>query len=170
MGGLNPFGDKRVLNNLELGILHHAIESNSIGFQLMTGFAQVAKTKEVKAYFTKGMELAKKQIGEFEKILLESNIHFSATTGSTVTTSTIAPFSEKLMMYCTFILNGYCITGNAYGAFFTLRNDLILKNGLIMKDVFLYGQEGTEIMIKNGWFEEPPQMEDRAAIIKGETH
>jgi hypothetical protein len=170
MSGLNPFGDKRVLNNLELGILHHAIESNNIGFQLMTGFAQVAKTKEVKAYFTKGMELAKKQIEEFEKILLESNIHFSATAGSTVTTSTIAPFSEKLMMYCTFILNGYCITGNAFGTFFALRNDLSLKSGLIMKDVYFYGQEGTEIMIKNGWFEEPPQMEDRAAIIKGETH
>ncbi|HZG73862.1 MAG TPA: DUF3231 family protein [Chondromyces sp.] len=41
-----------------------------------------------------------------------------------------------------------------------------MKNALIAKDIFLYGQEGMEIKIKHGWFEEPPQMEDRTGIIK----
>ncbi|MBT2728813.1 DUF3231 family protein [Bacillus sp. ISL-75] len=166
MSGFNPFSDKRPLNDIELGILHHGIEANNIGFQLITGFAQCAKTKEVQAYFVKGMELAKKQIKEFQDILLESNVQFSATSGSTVTTSTIAPFSEKLMMNCIYLLNGFSIVGSSFGTFFTLRNDIITKNALIAKDIFFYGQEGIEIMIKHGWFEEPPQMEDRTGIIK----
>lgn len=41
-----------------------------------------------------------------------------------------------------------------------------MRTGLLVKDVYFYGQEGLEIMIKHGWLEEPPQMEDRAQIIK----
>lgn len=167
MSGFNPFSDKRPLNTLEIGVIHHAIESNNIGLQLITGFAQCAENKDVKQYFVKGMELCKKQIKIFEKILLSSDVHFSATSGSTVTTSTIAPFSDKLMMHCIFLLNGFSQVGNSFGAFFTLRNDVTMHNALIAKDIFLYGQEGIEIKIKHGWFEEPPQMEDRRGIIKG---
>lgn len=166
MSGFNPFSEKRALNVIELGILHHAIESNNIGMQLLLGFAQCAKNKEVKEYFVKGIELCKKQIKIFEEILLDSNVHFSATSGSTVTTSIIAPFSEKLMMHCVFLLNGFSVVGSSFGTFFSLRNDIIMKNALIAKDIFFYGQEGIEIKIKHGWYEEPPQMEDRAQIIK----
>ncbi len=166
MKGFKPFGDKRVVNTLEVGMLHHAIESNNVGLQLITGFAQCAEHKDVKQYFVKGMKLAKKQIKVFEEFLLESNIHFSATSGSTVTTSTVAPFSDKLMMHCIYLLNGFSLVGNTFGTFFTLRNDINTKTALIASEIFLYGQEATEIKIKHGWFEEPPQMEDRAGIIK----
>ncbi|HZG73863.1 MAG TPA: DUF3231 family protein [Chondromyces sp.] len=124
MSGFTPFSDKRPLNTLEIRIIHHAIESNNIGMQLITGFAQCAENKDVKQYFVKGIELCKKQIKTFEDILLESNVHFSATSGSTVTTSTTAPFSDKLLMHCIFLLNGFSIVGNSFGTFFTFRNDL----------------------------------------------
>ncbi|MFJ8245536.1 DUF3231 family protein [Peribacillus asahii] len=166
MSGFNPFGHKRPLNTLEIGILHQAIESNNIGMQLITGFAQCAENKDVKRYFVKGIDLCKKQIKIAEDFLLESDVHFSATSGSTVTTSTIAPFSDKLMMHCIFLLNGFSIVGNSFGTFFTLRNDISMKTTLIAKDIFLYGKEGIEIKIKHGWFEEPPQTEDRTGIIE----
>lgn len=166
MSGFNPFSEKRALNDIELGFLHHGIETNNVGMQLMIGFAQCAENKEVKQYFVKGKELTKKQIKTFEEILLDSDIQFSATAGSTVTTSTVAPFSDKLMMYCVDFLNGFSIVGSSFGTFFSLRNDIIMKTTLIAKDIFFYGQEGIKIMIKNGWYEEPPQMEDRAQIIK----
>jgi hypothetical protein len=166
MSGFNPFSDKRALNDIEVGILHHGIEANNVGMQLMTGFAQCAENKEIKQYFVKGIELSKKQIKTFEEILLENNIQFSAASGSTVTTSTVAPFSEKLMMHCTYLLNGFSIVGSSFGTFFSLRNDIIMKTALLAKDIFFYGQEGIEMMMKNGWFEEPPQTEDRTQIIK----
>jgi hypothetical protein len=165
LSGLNPFKEKRPLNDIEMGILHHAIEANNIGMQLMIGFAQCAQDKKVKQYFVKGLELAKKQIKLFEEILLDSNIHSSVTSGSTVTASTVAPFSDRLMMHCTAFLNGFSTVGTCFGTFFSLRKDINMKTSLIAQDVYFYGQEGIEIMVKNGWFEEPPQIENRPGLI-----
>jgi len=164
--GFQPFSDKRPLNFNELGILHHGIECNNVGMQLITGFAQCAENKEVKGYFIKGKELAKKQIKIYQEILLESDVQFSATSGSTVTTSTVAPFSDKLMMFCVYLLNGFGIVGSSFGTIFGLRNDVSLKAALIAKDIYFYADEGIKLMIKNRWLEEPPQMEDRVNIVK----
>ncbi|MCM3544504.1 DUF3231 family protein [Priestia megaterium] len=161
LSGLNVFNEKRALNDIELGYLHHGIETNNIGMQLITGFAQCAQNKEVKQYFIKGKDLAKKQIKIFGDILLESDIQFSATSGSTVTPSTIAPFSQKLMMFCIYLLNGFGIVGSSFGSIFSLRKDLSMKTALIAKDIYFYADEGVKIMINNGWLEEPPQTENR---------
>ncbi|QSX23499.1 DUF3231 family protein [Priestia megaterium] len=166
LNGFNPFNDKRALNDIELGYLHHGIETNNIGMQLITGFSQCAEDKEVKQYFVKGKELAKKQIKVFGDILLESDVQFSATSGSTVTTSKVAPFSQKLMMFCIYLLNGFGIVGSSFGTIFSLRKDVSMKTALIAKDIYFYADEGVKIMIKNGWLEEPPQMEDRPNLIK----
>jgi hypothetical protein len=166
LSGFNPFSDKRALNDLELGFLHHSIEVNNIGMQLITGFAQCAEKKDVRDYFVKGKELAKKQIKVMEDILLQSDVPFSATSGSTVTNSTVAPFSDKLMMHCIYLLNGFGLVASSFGAFFTYRHDITMKTALLAKDIYFYGQEGVKIKIEHGWFEEPPQMEDRARIIK----
>ncbi|WP_233269783.1 DUF3231 family protein [Heyndrickxia camelliae] len=166
LNGINPFSEKRVLNDLEIGYLHHGIETNNIGMQLITGFAQCAQNKDVKHYFVKGIELAKKHIQTFENILLDSNVQFSTTSGSTVTTSKVPPFSDKLMMTCVYYLNGFGIVGSSFGTIFSLRKDLSLQTALLAKDVYFYADEGIKIMIKNGWMEEPPQMEDRTRIIE----
>jgi hypothetical protein len=129
--------------------------------QLITGFAQVAQDKEVRDYFVKGKQLAQKQIKLFEEILLKSDVQFSATSGSTVTTSTIAPFSEKMMMHTIFLLNGFSTVGQAFGELFTLRNDISLKQALVAREIYTYHREGIKLKIKHGWFEEPPQMENR---------
>ncbi|MBG9544454.1 hypothetical protein ABE29_17230 [Cytobacillus firmus] len=164
--GFKLTGDKRALNDLEIGILHHNMEANNIGMQLITGFAQCAQNKEAKKYFLKGKELAKKQIKMMEEILLEGDVQFSATSGVTVTTSTVPPFSDKLMMHCIYILNGFSLVGSGTGAFFSLRNDIAMKSMILAKDIYFYAQEGIKIKIKNGWFEEPPQMEDRPGLIR----
>jgi nitrogen fixation protein len=33
-------------------------------------------------------------------------------------------------------------------------------------DIFKFAQDGGKIMIKNGWMEEPPQIEDRNQLTK----
>ncbi len=69
------------------------------------------------------------------------------------------------MMFCINLLNGFSIVGSSFGTFFTLRNDISLKTAILAKDVYFYGQDGLEIMFKNGWYEEPPQVEDRSKLI-----
>lgn len=39
-----------------------------------------------------------------------------ATPGGTVTSATIAPFSEKLMMFCNYLLNGLALGAGGFSA------------------------------------------------------
>ncbi|OIK10792.1 hypothetical protein BIV60_20195 [Bacillus sp. MUM 116] len=48
---------------------------------------------------------------------------------------------------------------NALGGVFSLRNDLPAKMAPLSKDIFTFSQDGGK-MIKNGWMEEHPQIED----------
>ncbi|MFD1739691.1 DUF3231 family protein [Bacillus salitolerans] len=168
LGGLtiNPFSEKRPLNSVETAHLHHAIESNVIGMQMIIGFAQCANEKEVKQFFTEGAELAKSIIKEISETLLIDNIQAPVSSGGNPTRSTIAPFSDKLMMYCTSLFCGFSMGSSSLGTAFSLRNDLPAKISIFMKDIFEYAHRGAKIMINNGWMEEPPQMEERKQMNK----
>lgn len=166
MSGFNLFSGKRALNTVELSHIYFGIESNVFGMQLMTGFAQVAIEPEVKKYFLKGKELSKKIVTEYTQVLLQSDIQPPSTWGAKATNSKIAPFSDKLMMYCTSLFCSFGLGSNALGTAFSLRSDLPIMLLSTAKDIFTYAQEGGKIMAKNGWLEQPPSMEDRNKLIK----
>jgi hypothetical protein len=168
LGGMNPFsklGKKRTLNTVEVAYIFHGIEANVTGLQMIIGFAQCAKNSEVKKFFAEGAELSKSVIKEMGEAFLEDDIQIPAASGGNATRSTVAPFSDKLMMYCTSMFCSFSMGGNAIGTAFSLRNDLAAKMTVFMKDIFEYAHKGAKIMIKNGWMEEPPQMEERKTII-----
>ncbi|KPB06479.1 DUF3231 family protein [Bacillus sp. CHD6a] len=157
MAGFNIFSEKRPLNAIELSLLYQGIESNVLGFQLLRGFEQVTRDKEVKKYFERGKDLAKQIIDTFSEILLSSDIQPPIVAWGNPTLSTDSPYSEKLMMYLTNLLSSFGLTSNALGTSFSLRSDLPTKMTLIAKDIFDYAKDGGQLMIKNGWMEEPPQ-------------
>ncbi|MEK9197123.1 DUF3231 family protein [Ureibacillus sp. FSL E2-3493] len=157
--GTNNFGNKRTLNTVEFGNLYRMIETNITGMQLLNGFIQTTEDEDVKKYFMQGIELSKKIIGETSNFLLEDNIQPPATPGGTVTNSTIAPFSEKLMMFCNYLLSGFSLGGGGFSAGFSLRNDLHAKNMTFGKDIYQYQMDGVKLMVSKGWFEEPPKMD-----------
>ncbi len=163
LGGiaLNPFSEKRTLNTVEVSHLYKAIESNITGLQMILGFAQCANDVEVRNYFFEGAELAKGIVKELSEVMLEEHLSIPQTPGGNATRSTVAPFSDKLMMYCTSIFCSFSMGSNSLGTAFSLRNDLPAKMAIFMKDIFEYAHKGAKIMIKNGWMEEPPQMVDR---------
>jgi len=113
MSGFNLFSEKRALNTIEVAHLYHAIESNIFGMQLITGFAQVANEPEVKKYFINGKELAKKVVTDYTQLFLQSDIQPPSTWGANATDSKVAPFSDKLMMYCTSLLCSFGLGSNA---------------------------------------------------------
>ncbi|MUK87744.1 DUF3231 family protein [Ornithinibacillus sp. L9] len=166
LGGLNPFRNNRTINTVEVANIFHAIESNIVGMQMITGFAQCASEQDTKKYFSKGVELSKSFIKELNEVLLQDGVQTPAPSGGNATRSVIAPFSDKMMMYCTSLFCSFAIGGNSVGTSFSLRNDLSAKITTIMKDVFEYAHEGARVMIKHGWMEEPPQMENRDELRK----
>ncbi|MGV3464643.1 MAG: DUF3231 family protein [Heyndrickxia sp.] len=165
-GGFNFFSEKRSLNTVEVSLIHHAIETNLVGMQLMIGFAQVAENKEVQKYFVDGMELSKKVEIDLGVFLRDSFIEPPATHAGKATDSKVAPFSDKMMMFNTNLLTSFSLGSNALGGAFSLRNDLPAKMAILAKDIFTFSQDGGKIMIKNGWMEEPPQIEDRSQLTK----
>lgn len=157
LDGARIFSEKRPLNMVEIAHLYRGIETNVIGMQLIFGFAQVAKEKEAKKYFYKGGELAKSTIKDMSEVLLQNSIQVPSTAGGNITDSTVPPFSDKIMMYCISLFCSFSLGGNSIGTAFSLRNDIPLKLGAYMKEIFEYAHEGAKIMIENGWMEEPPQ-------------
>jgi hypothetical protein len=130
LAGMNPFsklGKKRTLNAVEVAYIFHGIESNVIGLQMITGFAQSANSPQVKNFFEKGAELSKSVIKEMGETFLEDGIQIPVASGGNATRSTVAPFSDKLMMYCTSMFCSFSVAGNAMGSAFSLRNDLVAK-------------------------------------------
>jgi hypothetical protein len=166
MSGFHIISDKRALNTVEVGYITEAIQSNIVGMQLMTGFAQVAKESEVKAYFIEGKELSKKTITDLSDLLLQSDIQPPSTWAGKATNSQVPLFSDKLMMYITSLLSSAGIGYTAMGTSFSMRSDLHLKFAEIAKHIFDFAKKGGKIAIKHRWMEEPPQMEDRNQLTK----
>lgn len=156
LSGLNLLGHKRHINTIELSSLYHGMETNNVGMTIMFAFSQVAKNKEVKQYFNRGMEISKNIMSTFGEILLEDDISPTISSIGNASTSKDSPFSDRLMMYCNDLLCTLSLGGNAFGFAFSLRSDLQVKALLAAKDVADYINEGTKIRVKNGWMEKPP--------------
>ncbi|TMN22110.1 DUF3231 family protein [Lentibacillus cibarius] len=170
MSGFNLLSHKRPLNSVEIAHLYQPIEANTIGMTLMTGFAQTAQNKDAANIFFDGKELAKRIVTKLSDVLRQSDIHTPSMWAGTVTDSTNAPFSDKLMMYQTSVFSSFGLTSNAVGSAFSLRSDLPLKMAKIVQDIFTFSKNSGQVMIKNGWMEEPPQAQDRRKLSKGQTN
>ncbi|ADU32149.1 DUF3231 family protein [Evansella cellulosilytica] len=166
LSGYHLLKETRSLNTTEVSLLHHAIETNLTGMQLMIGFAQSARNEEVKKYFVKGMELSKEVETTLGDFLRKDFIEPPATHAGKVTASKVPPFSDKMMMYITNLLSTFGLGSNALGGAFSLRSDLPITMAQIGQKIYFFAKEGGEIMIKNRWLEEPPKVEDRRKLTR----
>ncbi|WP_106494714.1 DUF3231 family protein [Lentibacillus sp. Marseille-P4043] len=161
------FGDRRPLLGVEITALVLNAKRNALGEAIITGFAQVAKSKEVKKFFKKGQEIASKQLEVFTSILREDLIaDGSRVMTSEVTKSTVAPFSDKLMMVMitTLIASGMGQYGSSMSV--SPRHDLGVQYTRLIAEIAKYSNEGAKLMIDNGWMEQPPIAADRKDLAK----
>ena len=158
LSGYNLLKKARQIDAMELANIHHNMESNNVGMTLMFAFSQVAQDAEIKKYFHKGMELSRKVLKANTEFLLEDNISPTVTSIGNATNSKDSPFSDRLMMYFNYMLGNFTLGANSFSFAFTLRSDLKVEFALLAKDVVDYIDEGIKLMIKNSWFEKPPQI------------
>lgn len=133
----------------------------------MTGFSQVATSKEVTEYIRRGIQIAKKHVNIFSSILNEEDVPAPMGSDSMVTDSNdIAPFSDKLMLYhvTEMITLGIAFYGISIST--NIRRDLIANYTRLTGEIALYSEDGANIMIDNEWLEEPPRMVDRDELAK----
>jgi hypothetical protein len=162
-------GEKRPLTTFEIAHLFFNSTINYLGQVLLTGFAQVAKTKEVMNYFEKGARLAAGYVTAFSSVLHSENLPVTLPWDIGTTSSTVPPFSEKLMTYHVVVLNATAIGNYGVSVSTSLRHDLTAMYGKIIGEIAQYSGEGSRLMMDKGWLEEPPKKTKPEAPAK-DTH
>lgn len=163
LGGLF---NNRPINVVEITHIQANNETNTIGNVLLKGFAQVAKNKKVRDYCMRGAEIAKKHVEVFQSMLTEEDIQPSTSWDLEVTNSTSPPFTDKLIMFQTSLLISSSISNYATASAASLRTDIATSYVRLTTENAQYAKDGVEIMIKNEWLEQPPQITDHKSLAK----
>lgn len=160
-------GDQRALTSFEISFLFLNLYRNTLGSALLTGFSQVAQSKEVRKYMTKGAEIAQHHSAVFGKFLGESNLPTPVPWSVTATDSKEQVFSDKLMMFHTAALNnaGFGFYGASIGG--SLRSDIVAAYTRLTVEIGEFAKEGAKLMIDNGWLEKPPTAPNRKDLARG---
>jgi spore coat protein CotF len=161
------FGDRRPLTAIEISNITFNMNKTYLSKALTLGFSQVANNQEVREYFERGMKISSKHTEVFSSIFSEDNLNFPISWDSMVTNSTNTPFSDKLMMFHIGFLTSSAVAFYGAGLASSLRRDLATHYTRLTAELMKYGEDGTNIVIQNGWLEKPPTADDRMALSKG---
>ncbi|USK83806.1 DUF3231 family protein [Peribacillus asahii] len=158
------FGDRRPLNAIEINQLVFNIRGGALAGAKLMSYSQIAKSKDLREFFIRGKEMCDKHIEVFTSLLREDDLPSLTTYESEVTNSTIPPFSDKMMMF--FIMTIGAVFISKYGSAIGLcnRRDIGLHFTRLLAETAKYLEDAANIMIKNGWMEQPPQATARKAL------
>lgn len=149
---------KRPLVATEVTNLYANIMTNNVGSIIGASFVQIAESKEVREYISRGTDISLKHVKVFSSYMTNHELPISIPLSASqdVTESTEPPFSDKFMMYQFGLMS---IAGAAnYGVSISasLRSDLVVDYTRLLTEIIKYSEDGLNIMIKNGWLERPP--------------
>jgi hypothetical protein len=167
---LDVFGEKRPLIAAEVDNLFANLQRNALGVAALTGFSQVAKNKEVKQFFLKGLEVGNKHVKLFRSKLEECKLPAPMGWDSEITNSTAHTFSDKLMMFFTSGLINLSVGYYGTAISQSPRGDISAMYNRLSLEVQMYSEDGANILIKNGWLEQPPMASDRDELIRKNNH
>jgi hypothetical protein len=155
---------KRPLTAIEITHLFNNIQTNALGKVMMMAFAQVCKNEDVKQFLIRGKEIANKHMKKFSSILMDEDLPAPMRWDAYVTDSTVAPFSDKLMMFQTTYMITVGIGNYGMAAGTCQRLDLSATFTRLAAEIALFAEDGANILIKHGWLEEPPKSVDRKKL------
>jgi hypothetical protein len=160
-------GDKRPLTAIEITHLFSNVRTNALGKALLIGFSQIVRTQAVKEYLIRGVNIAKKHVDIFGQLLSEGDLPVPMTWDTEVTSSTEAPFSEKLIMFQVSLLSAAGTGNYGLGVSASPRKDIALTYVRLAAEIGSFAESGAKIMIDKGWLEEPPKAADRRELAMG---
>lgn len=158
------FGDRRPLTGLEISNLFANIQRNALGVATLIGFAQTAKIQEVKQFMQRGVDIAKKHVTIFGEVMKEDDLPVPMTWDTEVMDSTTFVFSDKLIMFQTTALIAIGIGYYGTSMSTSPRRDIGLHYTRLSTEIGQYAEDGANIMINNGWLEQPPTAADRQKL------
>jgi hypothetical protein len=160
-------GKRRPLTSTEISSINFNMTKMNLHGTLKVGFCQVAQSEEVRQYLFRGLQITHKHVEVFNSLLSEDHLNSPISWESMVTNSTTAPFSDKLMMFLIQFSTSAAVA--FYGAALAVctRRDLGTHYTRLIGELLGFAEDGANIMIKNGWMEEPPTADDREELATG---
>ncbi|WP_225228584.1 DUF3231 family protein [Bacillus sp. PS06] len=155
------FGNYRPLNSVESGNIFFNLKKSMLQKGITLGFSKVCKSNEVRKFMENGLKVITKHIGLFSSILHKNDLHTPTSLDLEITDSTVAPFSDKLMLFHVGTLFNMAITYYTYAAVSSLRADLVVHCETAISRDFKILAQFSHLMIKNKWLEQPPTADDR---------
>lgn len=158
-------GDVRPLHALEVTHLYDNIENNVTSKALILGFSQVVRNEKVKQLFIRGTEMTDKAVLRYKEKLHKENLPSPSLLDHLVTESKIPPFSDKLMLFHK--VDMFSMKMRAFGNSLAVngRRDIGMLYTRSLKNIFLFVDDGANILIENGWMEQPPKAADRENLV-----
>jgi hypothetical protein len=149
-------GEKRPMLLNEVTQLFGLTFSNIVGRALTTAFGQVSKNEKISDYLFEGRDIASNIVSELTEAFSNDDIPIPSTSDSFVTDSTIAPFSEKLMLTHMLVLSSSAISSLGMAISESLRVDLYALYIKYTARIMKFSQKGAKMMIDYKWLEQPP--------------
>ncbi|PFN98150.1 hypothetical protein COJ85_21775 [Bacillus sp. AFS076308] len=162
-------GDVRSLHALEITHLYDNIENNTTSKALLIAFSQVAKDEEVRQFLIRGNEITDRSVKQYSEKLQKDNLPFPTQLDHLVTESTFSPFSDKLMVFHKVDMFSMKIRSFGNSIAVNGRRDIGSMYMRSLAEMLVYVEDGANILIENGWMEEPPKAADRSDLASNKS-
>ncbi|WP_079530612.1 DUF3231 family protein [Halobacillus hunanensis] len=164
--GFPSLGKQRSLNTIEISHLFMNTQTNVIGTKLALSFAQTSPNEQVQNWMFRGADIAKKHVQIFTKALINNDIQPPASSDVSISNSTTPPFSDKLSLFHMSLLSSAGTGNYATAAAASQRNDLMINYERLSLEIARFAKDGADIMVQNGWLEQPPGTVDKRRLTK----
>ncbi|MBN8192858.1 DUF3231 family protein [Bacillus sp. NTK074B] len=159
-------GKQRPMAATEITGMYVNLDSNQLGKSIMMAFSQVIKTKKLKEYMIRGRDISQKNITILQDLLTKDNLPSPQLWDPEVLETTVAPFSEKLMLYHVALANAGSLVNYGVGITSTFRHDIALDFSRLVVEISRFSNDGVKLLIEKGWLEQPPLAADRDELAK----
>ncbi|MGG3471393.1 DUF3231 family protein [Neobacillus pocheonensis] len=157
-------GEKRPLSCIEITDIYFNLKKSIMAKAVTVAFCQVAQSKKVRDFLLKAVKTKDSHIRMFNDLLNTENLPAPPTLEAEVSNSTISPFSEKLMMFQVGFLFSTAMVYYGTGWASSPRRDLTPHYMMAISGDVKIGNDWIELMIENGWLEQPPLAENRREL------
>lgn len=166
LSGFSLFSKKRPLNTIEISHLFMNIQTNLMGSKLALSFAQISPRENIQKWMLRGSEISQKHIQIFSRTLFDNHIQPPISSDVCITDSTASPFSDKLTLFHMSLLSAAGTGNYATAAAASQRSDLIMNYERLSLEIAQYAKDGADLVIGNGWLEQPPGTIDKEQLIR----
>ncbi|MBM7660285.1 hypothetical protein JOC85_001052 [Bacillus mesophilus] len=154
------FGEKRPIHATQVHELTQNIHRNILGRTLLMGFEQSVKSDKVRTKMKEGKAFSKKVLDDFTLILKNDDLESNTPSGFAVTQSTVAPFSDKLILETMIYINRSALVYYGKTLSISTRRDLFAFYEKLIVQTSLYTHELLQLDIELGYLEEQPMAID----------